>query len=238
MTATLVVEAVALDGGTVEIVGDDYRHLFRARRTASGERVRLTDGRGRARWGRIVEVGRSAATVVVEESAPTGDPDVGVELLVAAPKPDRASWLVEKATELGVVAIRFLALERAPRTFTDRQATRLERVARAALQQSGGAWLPEISGPHGLESVLGGGGTAVVLAPAEVEWTEILRAMPGGVETVRVFVGPEGGWTDAELEAFGDAGIPRAGLGPRILRIETAAIVAAARALAELRKAP
>src|SRR4029078_7046663 len=78
-------------------------------------RLRLVDGLGHARWAEVATVARHRAELRVLGEAPSNDPSRLVELLVAAPRPERAAWLVEKATELGVTAVRFLASERAGR---------------------------------------------------------------------------------------------------------------------------
>src|SRR6185503_18322696 len=72
----------------------------------------------------------------------------------AAPRPSRASWLVEKGTELGVRAFRFLDCERSARPLDSAALDRLGRVARAAVEQCGRSWLPEVTGGHRLETVL------------------------------------------------------------------------------------
>jgi 16S rRNA (uracil1498-N3)-methyltransferase len=229
VTATVVVRPEELHGDEVVVEGATYRHLFRARRLASGDRVRLVDGRGAARFATVGEVGRSRAVLAAGAPAPGNDPARRVELLVAAPRPERASWLVEKATELGVGAVRFLASERAVRGVDERALARLARVAAAALEQSGGARLPELSGPHGLDAL------PTLVADAAAWCLDPTAEGPlegGGAGRAVVLVGPEGGWSDADLAAIRAAGVTRATLGSRILRVETAAIVAAARLLA------
>jgi 16S rRNA (uracil1498-N3)-methyltransferase len=222
--ANLLVAPYELDAETVRVEGERYRHLFRARRLAVGEAVRLVDGRGRARWAAVEQVDRRGADLRLGETAPASDPSRAVTLLVAVPRPERAAWLVEKATELGVRAVRFVECERGVRGADARLLERLARVAASALEQCGGATLPELSGPHRaaeLPALLAGG--SAVLHPAAEESLASLRA-----EVTTVLVGPEGGWTPAELATFEGAGARRARLGERVLRVETAAVAAAA----------
>ena len=114
MPATLLTSPELVIGDRLEVEGDAYRHLFRARRLAVGDALRVVDGRGRARHGRIVEVGRTRAAVELGDELPSLEPATRARLLVGAARPERASWLVEKATELGAESIVFIASERTP----------------------------------------------------------------------------------------------------------------------------
>jgi len=222
---TVVVASAALRDERVEIAGDAYRHLFRARRLRRDERLRLVDGEGRARWAEVERLDRERALLRLGGAAPANDPARRVELLVATPRPERAAWMVEKATELGVAAVRFVEGERAVRAIDAKGLVRLRRVAVAALEQSGGARLPELSGPHGQDDL------ARLLAGADA-WCldpEANAMLPrAGDQPALVLIGPEGGWSSAELDRLDALGARRARLGARTLRLETAAIAAAA----------
>lgn len=222
---TLVAEE--LDSGEVTVEGEAYRHLFRARRVPVGAEVRVVDGRGRARWGRVARVDRSSARVDLGEPAPTHEPSFRLDLLVPTFRPERASWLVEKATEFGVSAIRFLNTARAPRTFGDGTLERLRRVAVSAVEQCHRSIVPEITGPHPWEEIrrysAGAAEDRWFLDPqgAPDDW------VPQGDSGV-LLVGPEGGLAPEEREQVLAEGWRPVGLGPRILRIESAALAGAA----------
>lgn len=213
------------------ITGDAYRHLFRARRLAVGSQLRIVDGRGHARWAVIEQVDRRQALVRAGEPAPTNEPAVELTLLVAPLRPERASWLVEKATELGVVAVRFINCERGPRSYGEGQLDRLRRVARAAVEQCHRSRLPEISGVHPWGEV------EELLAPADERWVldvggEAAGSLPGTeASKIAVAIGPEGGWSDSERSQWQLWCCQPLGLGERVLRVETAALAAAARIL-------
>ena len=227
-TSNLLVTPEELAGERVVVEGEPYRHLFRARRLAADARLRLVDGEGRARWAEVAAIDRRHAELRLLGPAPANDPARRVELLVAAPRPERAAWLVEKATELGVVAVRFVASERAVRGVDEKSLARLRRIAASALEQCGGARLPELSGPHDLAELprFAVTGAVYLLEP------EASAPLPvGGDEAAAVLVGPEGGWTAGELAALG-ADATRVRLGDRVLRVETAAVAAAALLLA------
>lgn len=218
---TVVVTPAEFDGERLTIEGEVHRHLFRARRMGGEEVLRVVDGAGRARWASLESVGRHAAVASLGGTAPSGDPPRAVELLTALPKPDRAAWLVEKCTELGVTSIAFVAFERSPRELPESALERLRRVAVAALEQSHGARLPVLRGLVPWEQALAEGSeSALLLDPSTAERQDLKTCR-------RLWVGPEGGLTAAEGAAVRDRGLPSLSLGPRILRVETAAVVGA-----------
>lgn len=210
----------------VVIDGHAYRHLYRARRLDSEEVVRFVDGAGAARFGRALEIKPAAARFSLGDSAPANEPSRWVELLAPVPKASRLAWMVEKATEVGVAAIRLIHSTRAPRKLGRGTLERLGRVAVAAVQQSHRARVPEITGVHGFGEI------PEILAAIPDRWL----LQPGspdrfpdyGVAKVALLVGPEGGWTAAELERLATWGCRSTSLGPTVLRIETAATVGCA----------
>jgi 16S rRNA (uracil1498-N3)-methyltransferase len=216
-------------GSELRVEGEPYKHLFRARRLAVGDRLRVVDGRGGARWADVARIERAAASLALGEPAPANEPALRLDLLVPTFRPERASWMVEKVTELGVWAVRFLHTERAPRHFGEGTLDRLRRVAAAALEQCHGARLPEISGPHDwreLPELAEGAEARWVLDPeAEVgEWA----APP---TSSALLIGPEGGWSPREQDELRASRWRPVGLGPRVLRVETAAVVGSAAVL-------
>jgi 16S rRNA (uracil1498-N3)-methyltransferase len=231
----LAAEGIA--GGELRVEGEAYKHLFRARRLAVGDRLRVVDGRGGARWAEVARIDRSTASLALGEAAPANELAMRLDLLVPTFRPERASWMVEKVTELGVRAIHFLHTERAPRHFGEGTLDRLRRVAAAALEQCHGACLPEITGPHEWHEL------AALSSNAEARWvldTETGEAdwgsvgSAGSVRSVgstasgALLIGPEGGWSPRERDMLRAAGWRAVGLGPRVLRTETAAVVGVA----------
>jgi 16S rRNA (uracil1498-N3)-methyltransferase len=132
-------------------------------------------------------------------------------------KGERTEWAVQKLTEVGVDRIVLMHSERSVVRWDAARAAahldRLNKVARQAAMQSRSLWLPEVSGVFDIAELVG--------APAGVA-----MAAPGGpgpsLEHPFILVGPEGGWSSDEL----GFGFPLVGLGPSILRTETAAVTA------------
>lgn len=231
---TLLVEPAVFGAPEIKIEGDAYRHLFRARRVEAGTEMRVVDGRGRARWGKVARVDRTSASVALGEPAPDNEPGLRLSLLVPTCRPEAAAWLVEKGTEVGVSAIHFLNMARAPREFGAGTLDRLRRVAAAAVEQCHRSRLPEVTGPHAWKE-------AGALAGSGPRWfldTEMdgppSQGGPAGPplqtpeDTGALLVGPEGGLALDERQELLASGWHPVGLGNRILRLETAAVVGAA----------
>jgi 16S rRNA (uracil1498-N3)-methyltransferase len=185
-------------------------HVRRVLRVRDGERITLTDGAGAWRCGAFVGGRVEAAGDVHLE--PAVDPPL--TLAVAAPKGERAEWLVQKCTEAGVDRIVWLTTERSVVRWdgerAERHLARLRRIASESALQSRRVWLPSIEGPVAAADVLP---TAVVAEPG---------GRPMAARDTTVAVGPEGGWTEAELKLARDC----VSLGPNVLRVETAAVAA------------
>ncbi len=235
MTVSLLLSPELFAGEEAELAGDAFHHLLRVRRLEEGASLRVVDGEGHARSALLEKVGKKAAKLRLGEALPARDPQARLHLFVGALRPERASWLVEKATELGVSAVRFLNTERTPRQYGEGRLERFERVAQAALEQCQGARLPKISGVHAfaeLAALLPQGPLWVLDPEASEGLAWPADPSPGKAPEAAVLIGPEGGFSPAELEHLATLGARGAFLGRRILRVETAAVAAAAILLA------
>ena len=221
------IDAAQLEGDRVRIGGPQGHHLARVLRVRAGERgVAVADGREYRVEVVDVDGGKIVARVRGDQPI-TGEPAVGVALLQAVlPNPDFDS-VIENGTAVGVA--RFLAVQ-AERSVARPVAARLARwrvIAGSAAEQSHRGIVPEIAGPITLNDALElvGGSRLLVLDPTAA------RPLSGAVGANRSYalaVGPEGGWTAAELTVMTSRGGTRVNLGPRILRARLAPIVATA----------
>lgn len=220
---TLLVSPQELDTSPIEVSGDSYRHLFRARRLEVAARVRVVDGEGRARWTTVERVDRSAAKLVLTGEAPGNEPELELVLVVAAPRSQRAAWLVEKTTEIGATSIHFVNSERSPRSYGETTLERLRRVAAAAVEQCHRARVPEIAGVQPFSEL-----PELLAGCAERRFLDLEgpAGIAAGTGRVALVVGPEGGWTDEERESLVALDCRPWGLGARTLRVETAAVAA------------
>ena len=212
--------------GSPVLTLDEAHHLLDVLRLRPGELVIASDGAGSWAPHRVSEAagrrgarGVDLASVLVADGAVTTQAPLAPAITVAfAPaKGDRPGWVTQKLTELGVDRIVPIRARRSVVRWEgergDRAVERLRRVAREAAAQCRRVWLPEVSGVTTLSGVASLAGSPPRLA------------QPGGgppsLEHPVVAVGPEGGWDEEEL-ASSRAWV---GLGPTLLRAETAAIV-------------
>lgn len=180
----------------------------------------------------LAELGRGSAATVVEESE-VADGEAEVYLYQAVPKGGRMDLVVEKATEVGATGIVPLLTERGVVSPREGKVDRWRRVAEAAARQSLGLFVPEVREPVAFEAAVREAGEAGVLLHNVSGLRDIEDVVEPGV---RLFVGPEGGWAEAELGLAERSGLALAGLGARRLRSETAGIVAVSRARAALER--
>lgn len=188
------------------------------------------------RRGRISHVVPDRVEFELGEEAPMS-PAAAVSLLLAIFKFDRMELAIEKCTELGISRIVPVAARRTEAHLVSAAAKRVERWRRISLQaaeQSRRAAPPEIAAPSKLQDAVNlPAGLKIVLSEVEkqIQLGDVLRPSQ---DAVLLAVGPEGGWTDDELQLFQQSGWVSASLGPTILRAETAAIAATAIAASEL----
>jgi 16S rRNA (uracil1498-N3)-methyltransferase len=221
-----------LSVGHAVLAGPETHHLIHVMRAARGMKVVLFDGGGVEFSAVVDRVARSTVelTVLAREEI---DRELPFELTlgVALPKGDRQKWLVEKAVELGVTRVVPLLTERGVAQPVEQALARLRRAVIEASKQCGRNRLMEINNPQAWPDF-------VRRDPAET--TCRLLAQPGGRHPGNQFaatgetpdrwllaVGPEGGFTDEEVSTAISAGWHTVDLGPRTLRVETAALVMA-----------
>ncbi|HKB40073.1 MAG TPA: RsmE family RNA methyltransferase [Gemmataceae bacterium] len=216
----------ALGPGPVELDGPEAHHLATVCRLRPGDLVYLFNGDGHEYSAEVTQLTRRTVSLrVLRVESP--ERELGFRLEVAAPLPkgDRAQFLVEKLTELGVT--RFVPLTTARSVVEPREAKqeKLQRYVIEASKQCGRNVLMQIASPAEWSTYCG----RADLPPLRVlahPGGMALSSLAKGVDTA-LAVGPEGGLTDEEVEASRAAGWRVVGLGPRILRVETAAVLLA-----------
>ena len=211
---------------------DEAHHAARVLRLPGEAPVRIFDGKGRE-WSGRIEYGskRSDVTVVIEqEVAPAAEPEVAVTLGIGVLKGDQMDNVVSDATALGVAVIVPIATAHVtvpPRAWQSGAAVeRWQRVAVAAAKQCGRAVVPTVRPVAPLAEVIASRQDSIWLCaePAVTADAAGPDERPGTLALV--LVGPEGGWTEQEIETVRAAGGKLLSLGPRTLRAELAPAVA------------
>jgi 16S rRNA (uracil1498-N3)-methyltransferase len=229
------------DGSRVRLSPDESHHLLRVLRLAKGEQVYVFDGRGREFQCRFAEAaGRSAILEVVASLDDEVESPLRLTLAQGLAKGEKFDWIVQKATELGVSRIIPLAAEHADlklnREQAEKRVERWQRISLEALKQCGRRRLVEISGPRSLADLLAEGAAAAGLEEPQPTFIffnerggkrlgEALSGLADGGSVIAL-IGPEGGWSDREIGLMEARGCLSATLGRRVLRTETAALVA------------
>ena len=245
-----LVEEQSLASGLELALPDEIAHQARdVLRLAPGDALRLLDGVGGEYAAAITAIDRKRVTVRIgERLAAHADPAVRVVLCQGMLKAAKYEWVLQKGTELGVAAFVPLLCERAvaaAEEASDSKRRRWAKIVAEALEQCGGTRLPELAAPRPLMHALAAAPPhAVALIPWEGAPARPVRgalgeaaAAAGGVAAlheVRLFIGPEGGFSPGEIAIAERAGAIPVTLGPRILRAETAAVVAVTLALEAL----
>lgn len=216
-----------LGPGELALTGDEARHLAASSRLRPGDPVTLFNGDGRDYPGRVVSVGKRDAVVELADGVTSAaELPFTLEVGTAVPKGDRVDVLVEKLTELGATRWVPLLCDRSVVEPRPAKLDRLRKVVIEASKQCGRAVLMEVGGLTPLADWLAAGPGVIAHTAGGLDG---VRFSDRGVRTA---VGPEGGFSGEEIAAAVGAGWRPASLGPRVLRVETAAITLAALAAA------
>jgi 16S rRNA (uracil1498-N3)-methyltransferase len=241
--ARLFVPPEQLSGSRVQLDRAASKHLLKVLRLQIGAEVCVFDGRGTEIDARIVSVAGGGAELELGERHDIAVPGASITLLQALPRPDRMDLIVQKTTELGVTKLVPVLSERSLTTPPAGKQRRWQVIAQEAARQSGRADVPEIAAPACLAEAL----EALGPSPTRLVLWEEERGLPmrralserssklalelsprPGIGSVALLVGPEGGLAVTEVERARAHGFVSVSLGPRILRVETAAMVAVA----------
>jgi 16S rRNA (uracil1498-N3)-methyltransferase len=218
-----------IEGDSALLTGQEAQHLIKVMRARRGEEVILFDGSGDEFRALVADIERSAVRLrdVVRQQANRELP-FPLQLGVALPKGERQRWLVEKLTELGVTTLVPLITARGVVQPEPGTRSRLRRAVIEASKQCGRNRLLEIASPLSWSDYVLACGSSLRLFAHPRSDREGLRKLPDrGKQPVAAAVGPEGGFTEDEVALALTAGWQAVSLGPRLLRVETAAIAIA-----------
>ena len=216
-------------GATVELAAEAAHHALKVLRIGAGDEAFLFDGRGGQWLATLNPAGKSLRATLKEFDDSEREPPLALTLVQAMPASDKMDLVVQKAVELGVVCIQPVAAKRSVMRLSGERAERRvehwRNIAIAACEQCGRNRIPAVAPildlPQYLAFAAQENGLRFVCAPGAAG---SLRDLPAPASPVSVLVGPEGGFEDGELLAARVAGFRAIGLGPRVLRTETAGL--------------
>lgn len=219
-------------GSEVALPESVAMHLARVLRLGVGDACVLFNGDGNDYDARIVAIGKRGGEVeILGRRALNNESPLRITVLQALARGDKMDWILQKATELGVVAFVPVSSERSEVRLDDKRVDKRlahwRGVVAAACAQSGRAVVPAVSAPEtlgrALES-LPAASKRLLLDPLAGPTLQSL----GGTNEVVLAIGPEGGWSTRDIESLHAAGFDGLRLGPRVLRTETAGIAVVA----------
>ncbi len=217
-----------IHGDIAALIGAHAVHLARVLRAQVGQEFDVATGND-VRRGKIITIADDRVEFALGESIEIPLP-ANLTLVLSIFKFDRMEWAIEKCTELGVARIVPLIAQRTEKHLASAAAKRVERwrrIARQASEQSRRISVPDVATPVNLQEILGLAGSARIVLAENERLMMLNDVVPQDAHFV-LAIGPEGGWTEGELQSFRVAGWVQASLGHTILRTETAAIAAVA----------
>jgi 16S rRNA (uracil1498-N3)-methyltransferase len=245
MTRIFVDPAVLVPGELI-VRGDEHHYLSHVRRARPGEVIELVDGHGRRAAATIARIGERETVLAAEAPTQIAAALPRLRALVPVIKGDRMDSCIEKLVEVGVDEIVVWRAARAVARLDDARLdgriAKYQAIAQAAARQSGRTHIPRVASGGELAATVAGlpRGTAapadphdgasvqrLVLEPSCATALVALPTLPGAAD-ITLISGPEGGIAPDELDQLAGAGFVPVGLGPRVLRAETAPVMAVA----------
>ena len=245
MNPRFFVDPQQIMGDSVAISGEEFTHLARVLRLRPGSSITVCDGLGQEYQAILQEIlPKMALARIVEPVSSYAEPRVKITLVQGLPKADKMDLIIQKGTELGICEFLPVLTERTVVRLSgvkaERRVERWQRIAKEAAKQSRRTVVPKVHFPvpwgECLSKYSDKSQGRLGLFPWEAvsgrSIKDVLSVNQGWKQAgdsleIWLFIGPEGGWSETEAGQAGALGIVALSLGPRILRTETAGIVAA-----------
>lgn len=228
------VEDAQVGGNSVTIEGSDVNHIRNVLRMKQGEKVRISTSSGKNYFGTIADLSEAMVLVdILEECADDTELGNKIYLFQGLPKSDKMELIIQKAVELGAYEIIPVAMKNCVVKLEEKKAAgktaRWQEIAKSAAKQSKRSLIPVVQKPMSYKEALAKAKTLdVVLIPYEnargmAATKEAIEQIKPG-QSIGIFIGPEGGFADMEIEQAKDLQMQLISLGKRILRTETAGL--------------
>lgn len=229
------VKSSEITSGKAIITGEDVNHIKKVLRLSCNDNIIISDGQGNDYLANIEKIEKDfISTVIISSQTSNTEPPIDVILFQGLPKSDKMEFIIQKSVELGVGKIVPVITERTvvrvdSKKDADNKVTRWQRISMEAAKQCNRGVIPHVEYPMTFEKALEFSGKAdLKIIPYEKEKKDSIQMCIEGkhsIKTVAVFIGPEGGFAEKEIEKAQHFGIKPVMLGPRILRTETAGIM-------------
>lgn len=229
-----------INGDVAKIIGDDVKHIYKVLRISEGEKVTLNNCEGVEYLGKVMSVSKQEVLVkILEKLEVNNESDIKLYLFQGLPKSQKMDLIVQKGTELGITEFIPVITHRVDVKLKGefKKIDRLKKIALEAAKQSKRSIIPSVLEPIEFEEVLDKiKSLDLLIVPYEnannfgikTLMNELrIKNMVDDIKNVGIFVGPEGGIEESEVERLKDKGARIVTLGKRILRTETAGFVAA-----------
>lgn len=222
----------SIGGDTAVIIGDDAKHISKVLRMQPGREITVSDTRGTDYLCKIQTISADAVTLEILSSSPCpNETTMPIKLYQAIPKGDKLEFVVQKAVELGAWEITPVLTSRCisqpSNRAMDKKITRLQRIAYEAAKQSGRGIIPQVNPlvrfEEAVEEMVSAELCLLLYEESTTPIGELIKPAPA---SVALMVGSEGGFSQAEADYAAEQKVQTASLGGRILRCETAPVVA------------
>lgn len=230
--ANFFVDKEAFCADPIIIEGEEANHIIRVLRMKEGEELTVFDGEGSCCDGVIEKIQDKTVFVKANERYKSKtEPELKITLFQGIPKNPKMDLIIQKATELGVTKIVPVNTKRiVAKIDKENKMDRLRRIAFEAAKQCGRAYIPKVESPVSFDKALE---MATKLDGAVIPYEcekdgKISNHVSSGMTTLGIIIGPEGGFEESEIEKAINMGVKPVTLGKRILRTETAGLIAAA----------
>ena len=215
----------------IVLEGEEYRHIIKSLRMKKGDILTVTDRCGTDYGCRIVEIGKDFASLeICYTQANESEPTCAVTIYQGVPKGSKLEDVIQKCTELGAVRIVPTLTKRCVSRPDDKSAKRknerYSKIALEAAQQSGRGIIPEISAQVTLKQAVSADDSEVKILFYEGGGEPLKSLIAPETKSVSIYIGPEGGFDEDEVELIKQSGAKVATLGKRILRTQTAPVAA------------
>ena len=233
---------IDLENGTCIIEGEDVKHISKDLRCKVGEKLEICDKDNSEYVCEITDISKNQVDLnIIEKNEIKRESDLKVKLYQGLPKSTKMEFILQKLTEVGVDEIILVSTKRSVVKVDDKKEgkklERWERIIYEAAKQSKRGKIPTLRGVLSFDEALEDmKNNDMNICPYENEKTVSIKSAIRGsdINNIGIFVGPEGGFEEEEIQTLQDIDSKVVSLGPRILRTETASVVASSIVLYEL----